>query len=143
MNAAEHLNIGPEAFDLAIGTHRIRFEPPDLFSVSFVGPFTVEEAQTLVKTTLETCERVGSLLIAVDVSGFQSSGAKIREVFAKGAQSMYQIRAMAIWGASFPVRMAMMMVIRAGRALKEDVFKFPVEFLATEEDARKWLMGQR
>jgi hypothetical protein len=132
-----------DAFDLSVGAHRIRFESPDFLSIAFVGPFTVEQAQTVVQTTLDTSERIGPLLISVDVSRFQSSGPKIREVFAKGAQREYQIRAMAFWGASFPVRMAMMMVIRASRALKEDVFKFPMEFKATEEDARKWLLGMR
>lgn len=131
------------AFDLAVGAHRIRLEPPDLLSIAFVGPFTVEQAQTVVQTTLDTSEGIGPLLISVDVSRFQSSGPKIREVFAKGAQREYQIQAMAFWGASFPVRMAMMMVIRAGRALKGDIFKFPLEFKATEEEARKWLLGMR
>jgi len=132
-----------EAFDLSIGQHRVRFEPPDFMRVAFRGKFTVQEAQDLVRLSVETGEKVGPLLVSVDVAGFEFSGPKIREVFAKGVQHGDRFRALAVWGAPFAVRMPFMMVLRAARALKEDVFKFPMEFVATEEEARRWLIERR
>lgn len=132
-----------KAFDVAIGNHRVRFEPPDMFYVAFRGKFTVEQAQELVRLSLETSERAGPLLVSVDVAGFQSSGPKIREIFAKGAQQGDQFRALAVWGAPFGVRIAFVMVLRAARALKGDAFRFPMEFVTTEEDARRWLIERR
>jgi hypothetical protein len=132
-----------EAFDVAIGNHRVRFEPPDLYYVAFRGKFTLEEAQELVRLSLETSERAGPLLVSVDVAGFQSSGPRIREVFAKGAQHGDRFRALAVWGAPFPVRIAIVMVLRAARTLKKDAFKFPMEFVTTEEEAQRWLIERR
>lgn len=130
-------------FDVSIGAHRIRFESPDLLTIVFGGLFAVEEAQKVVQITMETSQSAGPVLLSVDVARFQSSGRKVREIFAKGAAHDVRIQAMGIWGASFPVQMAMMMVIRAGRALKVNGFAFPLEFKATEEEAREWLMGMR
>jgi len=122
-----------------IGRHEVRFAEPDEYCVTMNGPLSLDEAEQLVEMAHMLGREHGLLRMMVDVSGFESSGQRIRQVFIKGNGTPYPLRAVAIYGASFPVRIAMTMVLTAGAHILPENFQYPVEFVATEAQARVWL----
>lgn len=125
------------------GSHRMRFEAPDLICTVLDGPLTVEEAEVIVGRIFELGRRHGPLLSMLDVSRYESSGTRVRQVFLQGNGDRYPIRAGAVIGASFTMRIAMTMVLTAGAHISPKSFSFPVTFSATEAEARAWLASLR
>jgi len=123
--------------------HRVTFEHPDQVTISLVGPFIASEAQAIVNRIHELGREHGPMFWLIDVSRFENSGERVRDVFIKGAGEHYPIRAGVMCGAPFALRVAMMMALTAGARIKPKSFSFPFEFTATEEQARAWIEGKR
>ncbi len=130
------------SFEEWIGQHRMCFEAPDLLSATLRGPLTVEEAETIVRRVHEIGQEHEPLFLMLGVEQYESSGERVRQVFTSEGGS-YPIRAGVIWGASFTIRVAMSMVLTAGARIMPSRFSFPVKFVATEAEARAFLLAQR
>jgi hypothetical protein len=126
-----------------IGAHRVLFTPPDELEIKLEGPLSVVEAEGIVALIQELGRLHGPLFTMTDVSRFQASGTRVRQVFIEAAGEPYRISAGVIWGAAFAVRIAMAMVLRASPYIRPGGFSFPVQFVATEAQAREWLESQR
>ena len=130
-------------FEERFGSHRMRFETPDQICTVLDGPLTVEEAEAIGGRIHELGRKHGPLLSMLDVSRYESSGDRVRQVFLRGSTERYPVRAAVIYGASFPVRIAMSMVLTAGAHILPSRFAFPFTFVATEAEARAWLDSHR
>lgn len=123
--------------------HRVTFESPDTVCISLVGPLTAVEAQAIINRIHDLGRQHGPMYWLVDVSRFESSGERVRDVFLKGGQERYPIMAGVMCGAPFPIRVAMMMALTAGARIMPKSFSFPFEFTATEDQARAWIASKR
>ena len=133
--------LAPDRFQ--IGTHQIHFRAPQELTLELVGPMSVEEAERLSDLILELTARHGALYVLVDSARIVSSGHRVRKVFAESDMFSKQLRAVAVWGAAFPLRIAINMVIKASSRLLPGSFQFPLEFFATEQQARAWMDSVR
>ncbi|MDI3286768.1 hypothetical protein [Polyangium sp. 15x6] len=131
------------SFEERFGSHRLRFEAPDEVCTVLDGPLTVEEAEGIIGRIYELGRKHGPLLSRLDVSRYQTSGDRVRQVFLRGGGDLIPVRAGAIFGASFPIRIAMSMVLTAGAHILPSRFSFPVTFTPTEAEARAWLASHR
>ncbi|MDI1450748.1 hypothetical protein [Polyangium sp. 6x1] len=131
------------SFEEPFGSHRIRFEAPDRICTVLDGPLSVEEAEAIIGRIYELGRKHGPLLSMLDVARYASSGERVRQVFLRGSTERIPVRAGAIFGASFPTRVAMSMVLTAGAHILPSRFSFPVTFTATEAEARAWLEAHR
>lgn len=126
-----------------IGAHRVDFEAPNVVAIELDGPFSAEEAAEFTARIRELGDRHGPLDICIGVSRFASSGPRVRQVLLENKGSANPIRAAVVWGASFPLRIAMTMFIKATSHITPGRAQFPFEFVATEEEAHAWLDAQR
>jgi hypothetical protein len=123
--------------------HRVTFEPPDAVSISLVGSLKAVEGEAIIARIHELGREHGPMFWLIDVSQFATSGERVRDVFLKGGRERYPIFAGVMWGAPFPVRVAMMMALTAGARILPKSFSFPFEFTATEDQARAWIASRR
>lgn len=130
-------------FPTTFGAHSVCLASPDILHCVFGGRFTEEEAHTMVQTIQQAGARFGPLFACVDVRDFRTSGPKVRAIMANAGGRAYPFRAAVVFGASFSIRTAMNLVIRAARLFRADVFAFPIEFVATKDEALAWLAAQR
>lgn len=124
-------------------SHRVTFEAPDTICIYLEGPLMAVEAQAIIAKIHELGQQHGPMYWLIDVSRFSSSGERVRDVFVNGGRERYPILGGVMCGASFPVRVAMMMALTAGSRIMPKSFSFPFEFTATEEDARDWIASKR
>ncbi|MDI1480790.1 STAS/SEC14 domain-containing protein [Polyangium sp. y55x31] len=131
------------SFEERFGSHRMRFEAPDQICTVLGGRLSVEEAEAIIGRIYEIGRRHGPLLSMLDVTRYETSGDRVRQVFLRGTTERIPVRAGAIYGASFPIRIAMSMVLTAGAHILPSRFSFPVTFTPTEAEARAWLDAHR
>ncbi|HVK65045.1 MAG TPA: hypothetical protein VM694_11240 [Polyangium sp.] len=131
------------SFEERFGPHRLRFEAPNQICTVLDGSLSVEEAQGIIDRIYELGRKHGPLLSMLDVARYTTSGERVRQVFLRGSTERIPVVAGAIFGASFPIRIAMSMVLTAGAHILPSRFSFPVTFVATEAEARAWLASHR
>jgi hypothetical protein len=123
--------------------HRVTFEHPDTMRVTLVGSLTAAQGAAMIARIHELGREHGPMFWLIDVSRFAMSGERVRDVFLKGGSERYPIYAGVMFGASFPVRVAMMMALTAGARIIPNSFSFPFEFTATEDQACSWIASKR
>jgi hypothetical protein len=123
--------------------HRVTFEDPDTVCISLVGPLVKAEAEVILARIRELGNEHGPMFWLIDVSEFEPSSERVRDVFIKGGSERYPIFAGVMCGAPFTLRVAMMMVLTAGARILPKTFSFPFEFTATEAQAREWIASKR
>ncbi len=127
----------------SVATHYVTFEPPNLVHIALIGPLMAAEAEAIITRVHELGREYGPLFWLIDVSQFKLSGERVRDIFLHGGRDRYPIEGGVMCGASFPVRVAMMMALTAGARIAPKSFSFPFEFTATEAEARKWIASMR
>ena len=124
-----------------VGRHWVLFEPPDLCVIRPVGDLSVEEVS-------EIMSRVGAfaagkqrvlLMFNVERSGDMAPAAR---KIAMDATSRLPVAGIALFGASFAIRVAATLMAKAARILYPSSAPVP-RFFASEAEARAWLNGRR
>lgn len=120
-----------------IGTHRLRFEPPDLIFLEDRGDFSLEDAAALIEEVDRIAASRGPLLLLNDFRqlGQVPSAARKRLI---NPSLISRIRAAAIFGAGFPQRILFRMAVNAlkltyGASMPE------MQIFESEAEARAWL----
>jgi hypothetical protein len=113
-------------------------EPPALLVVEMNGVVTPDDALALQRLLFEVGDQVGSFDILADVSRMGRFEGRARSVFGHPDRT-YRIRRIAVAGASFTTRAVLMMLTRAGRALRPDSIGYTSDYFATTHEARRWL----
>ena len=122
-----------------IGTHDIRFEPPDTLSVKIVGDVRVDEASRIIDLCAELGAKAPFYLIA-DLSGIGSIPSEARGVASKQIRPEWY-KGVVYVGASFVAKAAVkslsVVFYLAGK------YTADVEFVATAEEAPAALAKQK
>lgn len=126
-------------FDEMIGPQRITLYGGDLVIVRYCDPFHIDEAQVIIAHLDRMYWEKQRLFGLADVSRLNHLPQGVRSERKFGA---LKISALAFAGMSFTTRVAINMMVRAGRLLKKDAFSYPLEFFQTEAEATKWLGDQ-
>jgi hypothetical protein len=121
----------------SIGTHRLRFEPPDLIVLEDRGDFSPADVAALVEEANRLAAARGPLLWLNDIRQLGDVPAATRKRLVQ-RDLISLVRAAAIFGASFPKRMLFRMVVNALR-LTYDAPIPEIQLFASEEEARAWL----
>jgi hypothetical protein len=121
------------------GPHRVRFEPPDRLYLDWNGEVTPEHLQCLSDLVASIGQR--DLLVVNDLSRSGIPSARTRK-FAVQDERLRLIRAMAIVGASYPVRVVTNLIHRAASFLLGPQ-PMSTRFVETEAEALAWLDAQR
>jgi len=128
------------AYELRVGVHAFRFEPPDLFISDIRGDASTDEINE-VTDELERFARRGTGKIFL-VSHLSNLGV----MTAEGRRAMMRVvplLAGAVYiGASVRVRVTFSLVRKAA-VLLHRIPDFPMIFMNSEAEARAWVEAQR
>ncbi|MBK9258937.1 MAG: STAS/SEC14 domain-containing protein [Polyangiaceae bacterium] len=124
-----------------IGKHVIRVEN-GILQVLFSGRVSVEEAKRIQACVLEAGDRFGLLAALVDLDGLADFDSGSRAHFARPSRP-YPFYAVAYYGGSFPVRVLILTVMRAGKLIVPKAFDFELQTFEKEAEARRFLETAR
>ncbi|MDI1448486.1 hypothetical protein [Polyangium sp. 6x1] len=119
-----------------VNRNEVRWEPPDLVRVTLRGVTTKADSLRMKAIYDEISERGGPFYALVDGTQLESLEPTARTSWTKQEDKPYPIRHAVAFGASFAMRTLVMTLYRAARILAPSRFPFPVEFVATEPEAR-------
>ena len=127
----------PESYSLQIGRSLMRFEPPDVGVVSYVGDLTGDVVLNMNSALEWASKRVGYIYLLVDLG---RTGEVSEEARVGGLRGMRALnpRATAVFGADFHVRVIASLITKAASLIDARV-KGPVSFFAGEREARVWM----
>lgn len=120
------------------GTHRMRFDPPDLVHIVWKGAVTGEHTKRVLE--LVDALEAPKLFILVDISESGIPSPRDRQVMSE-ARIYERLAGMAIVGAGYSVRTVMAMLLRAARLLTKQSVN--AAFFRTEAEGRAWLAAER
>jgi hypothetical protein len=120
------------------GSHRFWMEAPDLLCMTMHGDLHLPAAEAYMRLVEELGERYGTFVFLVDMRDIGDIGPGVRSRLARVGRP-YPYRAIAVYGASFAVRILSTTIIKAGRGLAPFAFPFEVGFFRTEHEARFYL----
>ena len=123
----------------SIGNHKLRVEGDIVFSV-WDGPSTLAEVQALHAIYERVIAERGRVYCLVDMTNSQRPPPEARQ-WATEWGRRFHIDAIAGFGASFPLRVASKLLLRAIRFFKGS--EFTMEFFETEAEARAFLATER
>ena len=118
----------------------IREEPEGIFYVSISGELGEDLVRVVCAALRRFCERERHVLILVDVTHAHSMSAAARAA-APDEMRAVRLDAVAIVGASFPMRVIMTITTKGVQLLTGQ--KYALSFFDNEADARAWLNQQR
>lgn len=123
------------------GRHRLRFEPPDLVSLTFDGDITPDDMYVIAEVFEGAPIPRGAMLILCDVSALGHVPPESRRVI-RERKDLVPFAALAYVNASFQTRIVIKLVLGALRLLAREELG-PVRFFTAEGDARAWLAAHR
>jgi len=126
-----------ESYTLQIGRSLMRFEPPDITYVQYVGNLTGDVVFNMNSALEWASKRVGHIYLLVDLG---RAGEVTDEARVGGLRGMRALnpRATAVFGADFHVRVIATLITKAASLIDARV-KGPVSFFGSEREARAWL----
>lgn len=124
-----------EQLEFAFGAQRLLFEPPWLARLDFRDPVNAAEVESSLGVLRTWIARYDRVFVLLDMSGMTEIPTDVRRM---GVSIMVKYDALAIFGASFPVRVGATMLIKATQAIRKDL-DFPVRFFLTQREALSWL----
>lgn len=120
-----------EAIEKFVGTHRVRYEPPDLFLIEFIGEIRGEDFAKIGEMFGQANKRFYVIADATKFTSFSAEAKKvIREIPVSSGNAVY--------GAPFQARLVLSilnkvyMMANLGREV-------PLEFCDSESSARTWV----
>ena len=122
-----------------IGRHKHRFSPPNRLYVEFNG--ILNETELIAHlASISTCtERCGKKLHTIcNLQGLESITTEARQFTVRQERGFPHAK-IAFVGGSFMVRTLVGTIIRAGRILYPQRFKFGTYFAKTVADAEAWI----
>jgi hypothetical protein len=140
IRVGEHI-LRNEPTDICIGKHVVRTEPPDVFIVEFVGDLSLDEMRRIFAEQKQFEAGKEYILLLSDMSNAGSVSAEARKIIPTESKGTV-CRGMAIYGASFHVRVLATLVTTAARLLNK-FSNYPTHFFDTEAQAREWLKERR
>ncbi|WP_437509326.1 STAS/SEC14 domain-containing protein [Sorangium sp. So ce1099] len=118
----------------------LREEPDGILHVAVNGDLSEEIARSIAAASRRMAESGREVLVLADVSRIKAIPPGVRKLMASGAVAARH-DAVAVLGASFTLRVVATLTSRSLRLLTSR--SYPVEFFATEAEARAWLLAQR
>ncbi|MDI1477951.1 hypothetical protein [Polyangium sp. y55x31] len=118
-----------------VGRNEVRWEPPDLVRITFRGVTTTADSLRMTEIYDAIDERAGHFYVLVDGREVEALEPGARAAWLD-RDKPYPIRHLVSFGATFSMRALVMTIYRAGRILAPSRFTFPLEFKATEQEAR-------
>lgn len=122
------------------GKHLERFEPPDIFHSRVRGDVDAPDILETHKRILRYTRELGRPLFWV---ADLSQVGRILPAARRVDTPALELRALVIVGASFQQRVVVTLGITAHRILFRRLLSMPIEFCATEADARAWCECER
>jgi len=116
----------------------VRFEPPDLVLVKPVRLMTPDEEKRFVMFLEEASAQVGGVFSLSDLSAGVPRMSMSSALEMNSQLKGHVLRATAIVGASFQMRVFSEGIMRAARLLRFPVASVPVRFFPDEVVARAW-----
>jgi hypothetical protein len=126
----------PTGDEQTFGAQSLRFLEPTLAVGTFRDPLHAEDLFALVAVLRASLEQNGRMFLLADMRVVTEIPRHVRHF---GEKALIRYSGLALIGASFPVRVATSMVIRAARLLDKDRFDFPLAFFKTEAEGLAWL----
>ncbi|MDI3291426.1 STAS/SEC14 domain-containing protein [Polyangium sp. 15x6] len=126
---------------LEFGTHRARFDPPDIVRVWWIGPSIIGQIDTLYTWTATMIPDGSTYFVIADMSRLEEVGPAARKAAAGDARAR-RIAGLAIIGASFHMRVLMGMFLKALRVFYGQKM-FQMKYFEREEDALVWVAAER
>lgn len=123
------------------GKHRIRFEPPDLLMLTYVGDIAPEEIRMIAETIEGTPVPRGALLMLIDAGQLGHVPVESRKALT-AREGMVPHAGMAFINASFQTKIVLQLILGALRVLSRGEMG-PIRFFTSEGDARAWLATRR
>lgn len=121
----------------------IRFEPPDLIVVNYIGDIDGPHILASETESVPYLESASLYFLLLDVSRLTSFSAEARRLAShSGGKTKSQLRGMAIVGASYHYRVMGTLVSKAANLLyhRQDN---PISFFSNETEARDWITKRR
>ncbi len=126
--------------DPSRGVLELREEPDGILYATAHGDLSEEIVRSVAAASRRIAESGREVLVLTDVSRIKAIPHDVRKLMASGALEARH-DAVAVVGASFALRVAATLTSRSLRLLTSR--SYPVEFFATEAEARAWLLAQR
>lgn len=119
----------------------VSFEPPDMTVWRFHGDVSEDGMRALTLREKQLIDGLPYLLKLVDMRRAGNITAGARKA---GAEKVHDVpvKAVAIFGANFAIRVLANFVVRAGSILRK-IDTVPTRFFETEEEGRAWLSSKR
>ncbi|WP_170319755.1 STAS/SEC14 domain-containing protein [Polyangium spumosum] len=116
-------------------------EEPDLIVWRLVGHVSADDIRHLYDAQVRFCEGRSHAFVLIDVHRLGHFAPEARRIAAQGPHDgkiVLPVRANAVVGASFHLRVLGIMVSRAS-ALLNPAHAVPIQFFDTESEARAWI----
>jgi hypothetical protein len=130
----------PQTFELS--GHELRYSPPDLLDLSIRGPFTPADSARFLEVVFDTGSQKGPFFLRCDVRGMTEVPSQSRALLSR-IERPYPYLGIAFVGASFPMRVIIDTILRAGNLLVPTYFGFPFAFHADWDAAGAWIARVR
>lgn len=126
-----------------VGTHRYRFEAPDIFFIRFAGDVSHADTVTLFDRLEALSMKVGRPIFWVsDIGGLGQVNQDARKVPLTRDSTPF-LQGTAIFGGSFHQRLMANLVMKAIPILRPNRPVSPLWFCATEAEARAFVEEER
>lgn len=122
-----------------VGLHRIEIEG-DIVITRLRGAFTLEHMEAWCRLADAVIAEHGGLFSLSDFSAGGSISPESRRYVGEWSGAA-NVRGIALFGASTPLRILMSMIVRAGALLRS--LSIPLTNVRSEADARLWVAEQR
>jgi hypothetical protein len=122
----------------------VTFEAPNLVFWHLIGRVEASDIMRIYEEQLEFAEGKPFLFLLADVTRLEHITAEARRVAAEGptrGKKMMHVRAAAVIGASFHIRVIGVLIAKASRLIHRGE-EMEVYFCDTEADARAWIAAR-
>jgi len=116
----------------------MRFEPPDIVVARWGRTLTRDEEMRVVAFLRDAGTQLGGLFTLSNLSASHASTSMSRSLELNRQIPVHAIRATAIIGASFQMRVFTEALVRAARLLRLEMANTPYRFVPDEDTARAW-----
>jgi hypothetical protein len=119
-----------------VGNVTLAFVEPDVLSMTWKGSFGVAEADALLAYTDEVKAKVSRLFFVIEVHQATGIDASSRKKIAALTKAR-PYAASAVVGASFPIKVAVELIINAAKLVNSD--QTETRFFSTLAEANAWI----
>lgn len=119
-----------EVLEVMVGTHKTRFEPPDLFVTKYIGDYALDD----IRGHVELYQRAtGKFYLLLDVSELGSFTSEARKAIKEAPMAS----GVAIFGGSGKMQLIVSILGKVYSMV--NMGKVEIKFFPSEADGRKWI----